>query len=157
MIKNIQVELDGFKYNILQMSGEQAFKMQIKLLNVLSGFKLDSLHEKTEGEMLLSIVRGLLSAANVDVLFPIVKELLSTSAFIEVNKSLAESEGYSPDRHFSKSVSLDQFVGKDMAHLYQLLFEILKANYADFFMQARGWLGSRLAGKTVESRGIKPA
>lgn len=157
MIKNIQVEFDGFKYNIVQMSGEQAFKMQIKLLNVLSNFKLETLSGLSETDLILTIVKGLLSAANVDILLPIVKELLTTCAFLEVNKAIAEAEKFSVDRHFNKSVLLDHFVGKDMVHLYQLLFAILKANYEDFLIQAKGWLGSNLGNNLVSRLNTKQA
>lgn len=137
MIKNIRTEIDGFTYNIVQMSGEQAFKMQLKLVNTLSGFDMDSMGEKSEMELLVILVKGLLSAVKPEVVLPIVKELLATCGLVEVNKSTAEAEGYNPDRHLMNKVVLDNFYGKDMVHLYKILFAILKANYEDFFQPGK--------------------
>lgn len=147
MIKNIRVDIDGFLYNIVQMSGEQAFRMQLKLASVASLFNFDGVNSaKLDAEGMLKILKGVFSAANPDILIPIVKELLLNCALIEVNAQLTASEGYNPERHFNKKVALDNFFGKDVVHLYRLLYEILKANYEDFFRQAQKWLASSVRG-----------
>lgn len=151
MIKNVEVELDGFTYNIVQMSGEQAFKMQLKLLQLGSHIQLDGLADKDVEniETIIALIRGVMCAANPDLILPIVKELLANCGLKSVNTQIANAAGFDPDRHVNKRVLLDNFYGKDMLHLYHLLYEILKANYEDFFVGAKKWLGSSFLGKTL--------
>lgn len=145
--------MDGFTYNIFQMSGEQAFRMQLRIVNIVSGFKIDSLGDTSEKDTLFILIKGIFSAANPDVIIPIVKELFVNVTLIDVNKAVAEQAGYNADRHPIKKVALDHFYGKDLAHLYRLVYEILKANYEDFLIQAKEWLGSGLGKKIAESLG----
>lgn len=145
MIQNIRVEIDGFTYNIMQMTGEKAFHLQLRIMNLISEFNVGNISDKKDNEMLLVLVQGLLRAVNPDIILPIVKELLATVGVVEVNKQFAESEGFNAERHFNKKVMLDNFMGKDMIHLYRLLYEVLKANYEEFFFQVRKWLASNLA------------
>lgn len=153
MIKNISVEMDGFHYNIVQMPGEQAFKMQLKLMQLASAINTEGLSklENVGAESVVALIKGVLCAANSDMIIPLVKELLSTCGIREINSQLAISEGFNPERHCNmKKPQLDHFYGKDVIHLYTLLYEILRANYEDFFMGAKKWLG-------FTSPGEKPA
>jgi hypothetical protein len=151
MIKNIQPEMDGFIYNIVQMSGEQAFKMQLKLMHLASSIKMEGLKKLDEikVEDVLTLIKGVMCAANPDIILPLVKELLVNCTLREVNAQVAQGEGFNPERHFNKTVKLDNFFGKDLIHLYRLLYEILKANYEDFFVGAKKWLGSSFLGRNT--------
>lgn len=150
MIKNVRIELDGFAYNIVQMPGEQAFRMQLRLVNLASGLNLDGLNlsglgSKGEAETILMIVKAISGVVNPDMVLPIIKELLATVGFISVDKSHAESNKFNSERHYQSKISLDDFYGKDVTHLYRLLYAILKANYEDFLTQAQEKLGSVLS------------
>lgn len=154
MINNIAAEMDGFNYNIVQMSGEKAFNMQLRLMQLASNIKIDGVSKLDDVgiEDVITLVKGILCAANPDLILPIVKELLATCGLREVNKSIAETDGFNANRHPNNAVKLDHFFGKDLIHLYQLIYEILKANYEDFFVGAKKWLGSSfLGGKIANS------
>lgn len=155
MIKNIKVELDGFTYNIVQMSGEQAFKMQLKIANSLSNFEMSAFSEKSESDIILLFIKGLFGALKPEIVLPIVKELLANVGFVEVNEAIAESVGFDVKRHCTTKVDVNNFVGKDLVHLYKLVFEVLKANYEDFLIQAKGFIGSLLSGTQVSNGLVK--
>lgn len=145
MIKTIPIEIDGFKYNIIQMAGTQAMKVLLKLSGFLGAFQNFSSSDDT-GKLLSGIASSLLTANNENVILPLIDELLKTAHCADVT-SEAETKGFNSKRHPNGKIHLDHFFGKDLAHLFKLLWEILKVNFEDFLNQLKETFGSSISRK----------
>jgi hypothetical protein len=150
MIKTIPLELDGFYYNIIQMSGKQAWTMKLTILNAFPEIikdiqKINGSNESDATNAVLEIIASVFMHFKAATVIPIVEELLKTIKYIDgqSNKAMIEANGYDSGRHgLGVLVHIDQFTGKDAYHLPIIIYQILKANYTDFFVQLKPLLGS---------------
>ena len=155
MIKTIPIEIDGFKYNIIQMAGTKAMKVLLKLSGFLTCFQNFSVSDDM-GKLLAGCASMLLTANNENVILPLIEELLTTAHCMRVEDE-AEMKGFNIKRHPQGKIHLDHFYGKDLAHLFKLLWEILKANYEDFLNQLKETFASNISLKNMNSPNIAQA
>jgi hypothetical protein len=158
-LKTIPIDLDGFKYNVIQMGGKRAIGVMLKITKLLG--KAEGADVVGSGND-MGLMMELLGRIADDSTLPLIEELLKDVRLIpfasDSEKQDVLLKGFNPDRHpMPNTIMLDHFVGKDLAHIPLLVWEILKANFQDFFNQLKERFASRIPAAIADMSSQKQA
>ena len=166
MLQTITKEINGTTFRITPFPAIEAFRIKTKLLSVISpalGKAMNALGAgdgslfgmEINGYALSEALQMLFAELNEQTELELVKRLLKcTTAVVATDNGPIQCD-FSTSWDTKPSAFDQCFQGK-LADVYVVVFEVIKANYPDFFTLISGKLAERMASSKNQTAGSVP-